>query len=73
MELITLSEEEALRIHFALVDEFATTTNPIEPPGVKSHTLLGSAVSRQHSSLGDTIKYPDPIHNAATFAFGLML
>lgn len=62
----TLSEDEVLRIHYALVEEFAITNNPIEPPGVKSETLLGSAVSRQHSGLGDVLKYPDAIHNAAT-------
>ncbi len=71
LEASTLSEEEVLRIHFALVEEFANTNNPIDPPGVKSQTLLGSAVSRQHSGLGGTLKYPDAIHNAATLAFGL--
>jgi death-on-curing family protein len=68
---ITLSEEEVLRIHYALVEEFSATGNPIDPPGVKSKTLLGSAVSRQHSGLGGVLKYPDAIHNAATLAFGL--
>ena len=67
----TLSEEDVLRIHNALVEEFAESNNPIDPPGVKSQTLLGSAVSRQHSSLGEILKYPYAIHNAATLAFGL--
>lgn len=71
MAAITLSEEDVLHIHYALVEEFANSNNPIEPPGVKSQSLLGSAVSRQHSSLGDTLKYPDVVHNAATLAFGL--
>jgi prophage maintenance system killer protein len=68
---ITLSEEEVLRIHYVLVEEFSKSNNPIDPPGVKSQTLLGSAVSRQHCSLGGLLKYPDAIHNAATLAFGL--
>lgn len=67
----TLSEEDVMRIHYALVDEFSTTNNPIDPPGVKSKPLLGSAVSRQHSGLGGTLKYPDVLSNAATLAFGL--
>lgn len=67
----TLSEEDVLRIHYALVDEFKKTNNPIDPPGVKSQSLLGSAVSRQHSGLGGTLKYPDAVHNAATLAFGI--
>lgn len=68
---VKLSEDDVLRIHNALVEEFATTNNPIDPPGVKSESLLGSAVSRQHSGLDGILKYPDPLHNAATLAFGL--
>jgi death-on-curing protein len=34
-------------------------------------TLLESAVHRQHTSLGGTLKYPEPIENAATLTFGL--
>jgi death-on-curing protein len=67
----TLTEEEVLQIHYALVDEFISTNNPIDPPGVKSRSLLGSAVSRQHVGIGGMLKYPDAIHNAATLAFGL--
>jgi death-on-curing protein len=68
---LTLSEDDVLRIHYTLVEEFAESNNPIDPPGVKSQALLGSAVSRQHSSLGETLKYPDAIHNSATLAYGL--
>jgi death-on-curing protein len=68
---LTLSEDEVLRIHYALVEEFAESNNPIDPPGVKSEALLGSAIFRQHSSLGETLKYPDAIHNSATLAYGL--
>lgn len=66
-----LNEEEVLRIHYALVEEFAETSDPISPAGVKSHTLLGSAVSRQFTSLAGIEKYPDPYSNAATLAYGL--
>ena len=71
MAAITLSEEEVLRIHYALVEEFVKSNNPIDPPGIKSPTLFGSAIFRQHSGLGDLLKYPDLIHSAATLAFGL--
>jgi death-on-curing protein len=69
--LQTLSVEEVRRIHFALVEEFQSSSNPIFPPGVKSENLLASAVSRQDTSIGGTLKYPDPFSNAATLAFGI--
>lgn len=68
---ITLTEEDILRIHYALVEEFEATDNPITPPGIRNQHLLASAVCRQHSSLGTTLKYPDPLRNAATLTFGL--
>lgn len=67
----TLTVDDVVRIHYALVEEFSESHNPIDPPGVKSQSLLESAISRQHSSLGDTLKYPQPIQNAATVAYGL--
>src|SRR5262245_17511958 len=43
----------------------------MSPSGVRSLALLESAVFRQSVSLGSTRKYPDPLSNAATLAFGL--
>ena len=71
MPLATLNADDVVRIHYALVEEFASSDNPIDPPGVKSQSLLESAVGRQHTSLGNTIKYPDPYSNAATLAYGI--
>ena len=71
MQLQTLSADEVKRIHFALVEEFQSTANRIDPPGVKSENLLASAVSRQHTSLGQTLKYPDAFSNAASLTFGI--
>ena len=71
MSTETLTAEEVKRIHFALVEEFSTSPNPLYPPGVMSENLLASAVFRQHTSLGDVLKYPDPYTNAATLTFGL--
>jgi death-on-curing protein len=67
----TLTVDDVRRIHFALVEEFATSSNPLFPPGVKSETLLESAVFRQHTSLAGVLKYPDPYSNAATLCFGI--
>jgi death-on-curing family protein len=70
-ELRTLSVEEVLQIHDILVEDFAGSPDPIYPPGVKSLDLLSSAVSRQFTSLGGRLKYPDVIPNAATLTYGL--
>jgi death on curing protein len=70
-DLRTLSVEDVLQIHGILVEDFAASSDPIYPPGVKSLDLLNSAVSRQFTSLGGQLKYPGLIANAATLAFGL--
>ena len=53
-----LSTQEVTDIHFALVRDFQTSTDPISPPGVKSHSLLDSALFRPQTSFGATPKYP---------------
>jgi death-on-curing family protein len=55
-----LSYDEVVGIHEALVDDFATSEDPISPPGIKSADLLQSAVFRQETSLGPQRKYPTP-------------
>lgn len=57
-DLVMLSAEEVLRIHYALVADFKNAAEPIQPPGVKNEGLLGSAVGRPATSLGNTLKYP---------------
>jgi death-on-curing protein len=71
MSAKTLSVEEVLKIHEILVHDFADTLDPIAPPGVRSSALLESAVGRQHTSLGDVLKYEDPISSATTLAYGI--
>ncbi len=66
-----LSVEDVRQIHYALVDEFSTTSNPIFPAGVKSENLLASAVFRQSTSLAGVLKYPDRYSSAASLTFGL--
>jgi len=67
----TLTTEDVLRIHEILVADFARDGDPMSPSGVRSLALLDSAVHRQHVGLGSTLKYPDPVSNAGTLAFGL--
>lgn len=69
----TLTVEEVLRIHEILVADFAKTGDPISPPGVRSNDLLESAVSRQQAGHGKVLKYPEPLDNAATLAFGICM
>ncbi len=71
MSIETLSIEDVLQIHEFLVEDFAESGDPISPPGTRSLDLLASAVFRQDTSIGNTLKYPDPIGNAATLAYGL--
>lgn len=71
MDTRTLSREDVVAIHEALVADFADTTDPIAPPGIKSIDLLESAVSRQHTALGGRLKYTDPVSNAATLLYGI--
>lgn len=70
-ELRTLSVEDVLQIHDILVEDFASSPDPIYPPGVKSLDLLSSAVSRQLTSLGGHLKYPNVLSNAATLTYGV--
>lgn len=72
MALQLLSVDDVARIHNALVEEFAQSGDPIWPPGVKSQSLLESAVGRQHTSLGTVEKYRGPFGKAATLTYGLV-
>ena len=71
MDLVTLSVSDVLQIHDYLVREFANLDDTISPPGVRSMDLLESAVSRQWTGLGSTLKYSTPIESAATLAYGI--
>jgi death-on-curing protein len=67
-----LSYEDALNIHEVLVKDFASTPDPIQPPGIRGNgDLLQSAIARQHVGLGCQLKHPDPLSNAATLCYGV--
>jgi death-on-curing family protein len=53
-----LSESEVEGIHWELVRDFASDSDPIDPAGVRDPDLLASAVFRQHTSFGTELKYP---------------
>lgn len=53
-----LMDADVLAIHEVLEEDAAQTSDPIQPPGVRDHSLLSSAVSRPHTSLGGELKYP---------------
>jgi death-on-curing protein len=66
-----LSVDDVLFIHERLCVDFASTSDPIDPPGLRSKSLLESAVNRQHSGYGEMMKYHDPVLNAATLLYGI--
>jgi prophage maintenance system killer protein len=71
VSVATLSAEEVVRIHYVLCKDFAGADDPIGYGGVKSQSLLESAVGRQHAGFGPFKKYPDAVSNAATLTFGI--
>jgi death-on-curing family protein len=71
MNLQTLTVQDVITIHERVVEDFAGSKDPITPAGVRSMALLESAVGRQHTGLGETLKYPRAIDNAATLTYGV--
>jgi death-on-curing protein len=69
----TISYDDVLKIHGALVEHFARENDPIDPPGIRSTALLESAVSRQDAGIGNVLKYSDPRENAATLMYGICM
>jgi death-on-curing family protein len=66
--LIYLDADDVLTIHFALVEDFARSGDPIDPPGLRDRGLLESATARPMTSLGGELKYPTvPMAGAALF------
>jgi death-on-curing family protein len=68
-----LSAEQVESIHWTLAKDLAGDADPIDPAGVRSANLLESAVHRQHTSLGDQVKYPTAVMAAAALLHSLVL
>lgn len=67
-EVRHLTEVEVVLIHERLEEDFADSDDPIFPNGVREPGLLSSAVTRPHTALGSTRKYPTvPMAGAALF------
>ena len=64
--------DEVLRIHDALVDDFARTHDPIEPPGARNDHLIESAVFRPQTGLDGILKYPTVETSAAALLCALI-
>ncbi len=71
-ELRWLSVDEIRAIHVELVGDFQSSPDPITPPGVRSESLLASAVFRPQTSLGDTLKYPTVETSAAALLHSII-
>ena len=72
-DLRMIEEEEVVKIHFALVEDFKGHNDPIHPEGVRSPPLLSSAVHRPRTSLGDLLKYPTVEMAAAALLHSLVM
>jgi death-on-curing family protein len=63
-----LTAEEVEGIHWKLVEDFAGSSDPVEPPGVRDRTMLESATFRPQTSNSGVLKYPTvPMAAAALF------
>jgi death-on-curing family protein len=71
-DLRWLTEEEVLGIHFELVKDLYKSPDPIEPAGIRSESLLGSAVFRPKTALGNTFKYPSVEMSAAALLYAII-
>ncbi len=66
-----LQAREIEHMHRALVKDYRETSNPVDPPGVKSQTNLESAAFRPQTSNGNFRKYSSVQSSAAALAHSL--
>jgi death-on-curing protein len=67
-----LTAAELLQVHEALTADFAISSDPIFPPGVKSQPLLESAAGRPGTGYGDSRKYPTVESSAAALLHSIV-
>jgi death-on-curing family protein len=70
VKLLTLDEVRS--IHWLLVEDFSQHSDPIEPPGVRSESLLNSAIYRMQTSIGSEMKYKSAEMVAAALLHSLV-
>lgn len=56
--LVLLGEDDIERIHWAIAEDFASTSDPIAPAGVRYPDLLASATLRMETGIVGERKYP---------------
>ena len=71
-DLKYVAGDDVRAIHEELVREFANDNDPIAPAGVRDENLLGSAVSRPFTSIGETKKYPSAEMAAAALLHSII-
>jgi len=57
-EVFYLSGNELLSIHQILVKDFLSQADPIVPSGPINDNIVESAIFRQHTAIGEQLKYP---------------
>ena len=67
-----LVADDVRAIHEELVSEFTNQSDPIDPPGVRDDNLLESAITRPHTSMGESRKYPSIEMSAAALLHSLI-
>jgi prophage maintenance system killer protein len=70
--LIHVTPEDVERVHWALVSDFKASKDPIDPPGVRSASLLESAAFRPRTAIGDADKYPSVAMAGASLIYGIV-
>lgn len=71
-DILYLEEPDVLAIHGGLIAFFSEGEDPIDPPGPRDATLLGSAISRPRTSLGNFDKYTTVEAKAAALFHSLV-
>lgn len=69
---MALSVKDVVEIHETLVDWFASSEDPISPPGVRDQKLLESAVARPSQSVDGADAYKDDFDKAAALFHSLV-
>ena len=70
---ISIGLKEVLRTHFLLAEFFASKGEGLGGVGPKDINLLHSALFRQGTEFGGTLKWSDRIHVCASLMYGLIL
>ena len=69
---VTLSADDVLKAHFALIDYFDKEGVPLGGIGPRSEALLESTIGRQDVSFGGTSKWENQFEVIATLFFGII-